>query len=70
MKDCPLCDKNSFKFYITFCRTCKGVPMIVLIEHRANFTEQEKKEIQQMFPNRKIRWQMRKILDHAHCHLE
>ena len=43
--------------------------MIVLIEHRANFTEQEKNEIKGMFPGRTIRWKMRKILDHAHCHL-
>lgn len=65
---CDLCILEGCKYKLVSCKTCH-IPMIVLIEHRANFTEQEKNEIKGMFPDRAIRWEMRKILDHAHCHL-
>ena len=68
--NCPLCNKSSFEFYITFCRTHKNIPLIVLTKHRSEFTQEEKEMIKNMFPDRHIRWEMQSILTHAHCHLE
>ena len=68
--NCPLCDKESFKFYITFCRTHKNTPLIVSTKHKIDFTEEEKEKIKKMFPNRKVRFEMKSIMNHAHCHIK
>ncbi len=65
---CELCALNE-GFTMTVCRSC-NVPMVVLNEHRAEFTETEKKRIKYLFPEKKIRWEMRSVKGHAHCHLE
>ena len=65
---CDLCELKGCKFKITICNTCQ-IPLIVLNEHRAEFTAEEKIDIIKSFPSRKIRWEMRKIKDHAHCHI-
>ena len=67
---CELCDLNSGEdgFILTMCSTC-NVPMVILREHRATFTEDEKARIGEMFRGAKIRWEQRKITDHAHCHI-
>ncbi len=67
---CELCDKESFKFYITFCRTHKDMPMIVSTIHKPKFTEEEKEMIKKMFPNRKIIFEQQSIKTHAHAHLD
>lgn len=64
---CDLCE-GKFRFYITTCRTCK-IPMIVSTDHKAEFSKNERRLIQAMFPGIRIRWRQRKIHDHAHCHL-
>lgn len=69
---CDLCDHDSFPFYLTFCCTCEGggrVPMVVSTEHKPNFSEEEKDMIRRIFPDGRIRFRMRKIKDHAHCHV-
>lgn len=55
-------------FIITICNTCK-IPLIVSREHKAEFSAQEMLNIVAMFYGRKIRWEQRRILDHAHCHI-
>lgn len=78
---CELCDTIDWKegetYRIVMCKTCH-VPMFVLREHR-QFTEFEKQMIERHFEQgikdgvygyQKIRWEMRKIKDHAHCHFE
>ncbi len=72
---CELCELKklthwyytSEKWVVLDCLTCK-VPMIVLREHRSTISEKEKNDIIKGF--NKIRWEMRKIKDHFHCHLE
>jgi hypothetical protein len=44
--------------------------MLVLTEHRPYFTDEERALIRKMFPEKVIRWEMRQIPNHAHCHLE
>ncbi len=69
--NCELCDLSQNEkdgFIITVCKTC-GVPLIVAHNHREEFTPEEKELIQDMFPEYRIRWEQRKIKDHAHCHL-
>lgn len=68
---CDLCDLGESKggFILTMCNTC-FIPLVVLREHRTEFTDREKIRIKLMFPDRKIRWEMRNIKDHAHCHIE
>ena len=68
MADCCLCDLKGSFLRVTVCKTC-GVPMLVHTDHRAEFTDMEKRLIEVMFPGAKIRWRQRKIHDHAHCHL-
>ncbi len=70
MEDCPLCDKKSFKLYITFCKTHTDTPLIVSTEHKSKWTEEEERMIKNLFPNRKIRWSMQSLPNHVHCHLE
>jgi hypothetical protein len=67
---CNLCRKDTYKFYITFCWVHKDTPMVVSTEHKKAFSDEEKELIRKMFPNRNIRWKMRSIPDHAHCHIE
>ncbi|MDP6114959.1 MAG: hypothetical protein QGG53_24105, partial [Planctomycetota bacterium] len=69
-KDCPLCDQESFRFYITLCRSHKRTPLIVSVEHKQDFSQKEKDMILAMFPDRHVRFRQRTIEDHAHCHLE
>jgi len=58
--------------YCIECKTCH-TPMFVHAQHKEAFSENEKLLIEQlaeeMFgPGTKLRWKMRQILDHAHCH--
>lgn len=68
---CDLCLLNSGRegFVITQCRTCR-IPLVISREHRPDFTPEEMRAIRVLFPNRKIRWAMRQIKDHAHAHIE
>ena len=68
--NCPLCEKESFSFYITLCRSHRRTPLIVSVEHKREFSEGEKNMIRAMFPDRHVRFKMRTIPDHAHAHLE
>ena len=62
---CELCElKGGFK--ITLCNTC-NVLMLVSYDHKPEFSIEEKCKIEKMFSN--IRWEQRKIHDHAHCHI-
>ena len=65
MDKCDLCNIDGM-FKLTICRTC-DIPMIVATEHQEKFSEEEKRVIERLFKN--IRWEMRTIKDHAHCHL-
>ena len=75
---CELCDTIDWKedetYRIVTCKTC-NVEMLVLREHR-NFTEFEKELIELVHCHRyfsrysSIRWEQRRIKDHAHCHFE
>lgn len=67
---CNLCNINSGTegLILVICRDCR-VPMVVSRMHRTQFSLEEKQLIEQTFPNTKIRWTMRKIWDHAHCHI-
>lgn len=65
---CDLCALSD-GFTMAICRKC-NIPMVVLRAHRAEFTETEKARIRSLFPEKRIRWEMRSIHDHAHCHLE
>lgn len=65
---CDLCELKGCKYKLVTCNTC-NIPMIVSVDHKPSFSEEEKKEIKRMFPRMKIRWNQRKIKDHAHCHL-
>ncbi len=67
---CPLCDKSTFKFHITFCKIHSETPMIVHTQHKQEFSIKEKQAIEKMFPDRKIRFEMKSIKDHSHCHIE
>lgn len=68
---CDLCDLNNSTggFILTICKTCH-VPLIISRKHEEKFSLEEIEKIKRMFPNEKIRWSMRKIPDHAHCHIE
>lgn len=80
--DCPLCKLINgdirTKFYyqdeklmVVDCLTCgEGHPMIVSHHHKPEFSHAEKMLIARLFPKKKIRWQMRQIKSHAHCHIE
>lgn len=65
---CELCKLEPIhpQFILTICKTC-NVPMIVSREHKPEFSSQEKEVLSSIFKN--IRWNMRSIKDHAHCHL-
>lgn len=67
---CDLCDRDSFPFYLTFCRTHTSTPMVVSTKHKPDFSEQEKDMIRRVFPDKHVRFEMRSIKDHAHCHIE
>ncbi len=70
-KKCPLCKLESSPhfFILTICKTCQ-IPMVVSDTHKPDFSMEEKDLIVKMFPGRKIRWTMRSIPTHAHCHIE
>jgi len=56
-------------YVVITCRTCH-IPMVVLREHRM-FTDLERVAIDARFGrDYKVRWEMRSIPDHGHCHLE
>ena len=68
---CELCETIDWKegqtHRIVTCKTC-NVKMLVLREHR-QFTEFEKEMIYHTFaPWVDIRFEMRKIPEHGHCH--
>ena len=80
--DCALCqiEKNKNKvlyedknFIVVECWSCK-VPMLVLKEHRIEFSAFEKRSIQRIFYGilalkGTIDYKMRQIPGHAHAHL-
>ncbi|KKL64838.1 hypothetical protein LCGC14_2160980 [marine sediment metagenome] len=68
---CKLCElsKGTEGFILTMCDSC-NVPMLALREHRKEFTIDEMVLIGIMFKSRNIRWEMKKIPEHAHCHIE
>jgi UV DNA damage repair endonuclease len=68
---CELCDLNASDdgFILTLCNNCH-IPLVVSRFHRPEFTPEERQKIMAIFPGRRIRWEMRKIHDHAHCHIE
>ncbi len=67
---CELCDlnKSTDGFIITICKTCGDV-LIVGRSHQAEFTDGERAILERIFPDDDIRWEMRRILGHAHCHI-
>lgn len=79
MSDCDLCDINADYGYLMsqdnpylilcICKTCK-IPMVIAGGHRPNFTTKEREVIMEAFLGKKIRWEMRSLKDHAHCHIE
>ncbi len=68
MGDCSLCDLEGSFLRVTTCSHC-GTPMLVHEDHKAEFSKEERRIIERMFPGVRIRWRQRKIHDHAHCHL-
>lgn len=80
--ECSLCKaKKTLKgimyigrnIFVIECDNCK-VPMAVSIDHKKEFFNEERILIHQIFYKilrlqGTIDWNMRKILDHAHCHL-
>ena len=66
---CDLCVLEGCKLKLTICKKCK-VPMVVHIEHKPNFSFEEKQLIQNIFQYRRIDWAIKCIKDHAHCHIE
>lgn len=67
--NCDLCElvKND-GFIVTICDHCR-IPMIVGREHKPEFSEGEKEQIQELFKGKEIRWEQRKIKSHARCHI-
>ncbi len=68
---CDLCKLNqnsNWGFILTLCNTCH-IPLVVLREHRPEFNAEEMVRIAIMFRGREIRWEMRRIKGHAHCHI-
>ncbi len=71
MDNCPLCERQRRIvgwFWITLCQNCYQ-PMLVSSEHKPEFSEQEKEDIKKLFPNSEVRFEQRKIKNHAHCHI-
>ncbi len=68
MKDCCLCDLKGSFLRVTFCKTCHEL-ILVHVGHKTYFSAREKHVIRMMFPDARIRWRMRSVRDHAHCHL-
>ena len=68
---CDLCDLNKGRdgFIITICRKC-GTNLLVSRVHKSAFSQEEMFVIQNMFPDRKVRWDMRTLPEHTHCHIE
>ncbi len=65
---CKLTDESKDGFIITICDTCK-TKLIISREHKPEFSADEMLKIVNMFYGHKIRWEQRKIHDHAHCHI-
>lgn len=85
MKNCKLCkaevltkrfkvsDEMEFWAWCANCLSCK-IPMVVHKEHKKKFSEQEKQQIMEWAEKNfggtiHIRWKMRSIPNHAHCHI-
>ena len=68
--NCQLCElvKDKDGFLVTICDHC-GVTMVVSKEHKKEFSDYEKEIIKSLFKGKKIRWTMKKIKSHAHCHI-
>ena len=65
MSKCPLCEKKTFKFFLTFCQGHPDVPLIVSTEHKSNFNQEEINTIKRIFPM--AQFDMRSIPSHAHA---
>lgn len=75
---CPLCDLAKEKgvllgIFLATCNKC-NVPMIVVAEHQADFSPAQKDYIKVFvagaYPGAEVRWEMKSIKGHAHCHVE
>ncbi len=67
---CPLCKTHNFPFLLAFCNSHKDHPLVILNnEHRTEFTEEEKKMIQEIFKGREVCYINKSIKDHAHAHI-
>ncbi len=68
---CDLCKlvQGNEGFVITICKTCE-IPLVVSRYHRVEFTGAEKDMLKKFFNGTRIRWSMRQITEHAHCHVE
>jgi hypothetical protein len=67
--DCDLCKVFNFPFILAFCKSHPDHPLIVSTEHKKEFTEEEKKMIQDIFKGREVVFTMKSIPDHAHAHV-
>lgn len=60
------------RFYGLICKTCR-VPMIVLKEHKAKLSDEERAEmieiVKRRYSDKKLRGYMRSIIEHWHDHL-
>jgi len=61
------------KWWVVDCDTCR-IPMIVLKEHRAILSPAQSEELMtlahDLFGPNWIRWEMRRIKDHFHAHVQ
>lgn len=67
--NCELCNlvKND-GFVVTLCNHCNST-LVVGREHKPEFSDSEREMIKAIFPRGKVRWEMKKIRDHCHCHI-
>jgi len=58
---------------LTTCNKCK-IPLFISTRHCKEFPAPHKAQInaiaKRLYPGKWIRWEMRKIQGHAHCHVE
>ena len=66
MSKCLLCEKETFRFFLTFCQGHPDVPLIVSTEHKLKFSQEEIDIIKRIFPQ--AQFDMRSIPNHAHAH--
>jgi hypothetical protein len=80
--NCPLCRRElpaevlyeDEAFLVGACPDQPECALVALRQHRPEFMEDEKAWIElfvsQEFPGWVIRWEMRSLPGHAHCHIE